>query len=65
MPGDGRRANLTNSLCGARDDPYEPDGVGAWTAKLDVGPDGGIAADPRFFPHGDDLSGLRVHQTRL
>jgi hypothetical protein len=21
--------------------------------------------DPRFFPHGDDFRGLRVHQTRL
>ncbi|HEY9483637.1 MAG TPA: hypothetical protein VIR00_11810 [Micromonosporaceae bacterium] len=34
-------------------------------AKLDVGPDGGIVVDPRFFPHGDDFRGLRVHQTRL
>jgi methanethiol oxidase len=26
---------------------------------------GGITLDPRFFPHGDDFRGLRVHQTRL
>jgi selenium-binding protein 1 len=42
-----------------------PGSIGAWTAKIDVGPDGGIAADPRFFPHSDDFRGLRVHQTRL
>jgi selenium-binding protein 1 len=35
-------------------------------AKLDADLEvGGIAADPRFFPHGDDFRGLRVHQTRL
>ena len=26
---------------------------------------GGLSADPRFFPNGDDFRGLRVHQTRL
>jgi predicted ATPase len=26
---------------------------------------GGMTIDPRFFPHGDDFRGLRVHQTRL
>jgi 56kDa selenium binding protein (SBP56) len=26
---------------------------------------GGISLDPRFFPHGDEFRGLRVHQTRL
>ena len=26
---------------------------------------GGITADPRFFPNGEDFRGLRVHQTRL
>jgi hypothetical protein len=35
-------------------------------AKLDADLEvGGIAADPRFFPNGDDFRGLRVHQTRL
>ena len=34
-------------------------------AKLDADPGGGVAADPGFFPHGDDFRGLRVHQTRL
>jgi selenium-binding protein 1 len=42
------------------------DVIGAWAAKLDADPDsGGITPDPRFFPNGDDLRGLRVHQTRL
>jgi selenium-binding protein 1 len=26
---------------------------------------GGLSVDPRFFPHGDDFRGLRVHQARL
>ena len=35
-------------------------------AKLDADLDGGgLAADPGFFPNGDDFRGLRVHQTRL
>jgi selenium-binding protein 1 len=63
---DGRRVYVTNSLYGAWDDQFYPDGVGAWLAKLDVDPvAGGLALDERFFPHGDDFRGLRVHQTRL
>jgi methanethiol oxidase len=62
---DGRRVYLTNSLYGSWDDQFYPDGVGAWMAKLDASPDGGITADPEFFLHGDDFRGLRVHQTRL
>jgi selenium-binding protein 1 len=62
---DGRRVYVTNSLYAVWDDIFYPDGVGAWAAKLDADPDGGLAADPRFFPFGDDFRGLRVHQTRL
>jgi methanethiol oxidase len=63
---DGRRVYVSNSLYAVWDDIFYPDGVGAWVAKLDADPDGGgIAADPRFFPNGDDFRGLRVHQTRL
>jgi selenium-binding protein 1 len=63
---DGKRVYLTNSLYGSWDDIFYPDGVGAWMAKLDADTDrGGIAADPRFFPCGDEFRGLRVHQTRL
>jgi selenium-binding protein 1 len=62
---DGRRVYVTNSLYGAWDDQFYPDGLGAWMAKIDADPAGGLAVDPRFFPHGDDFRGLRVHQVRL
>ncbi|MCD2198150.1 selenium-binding family protein [Actinomycetospora endophytica] len=62
---DGRRVYFTNSLYGAWDDQFYPDGVGAWMAKLDADPAGGLTIDESFFPHGDDFRGLRVHQIRL
>ncbi len=63
---DGRRIYLTNSLYGAWDDQFYPDGVGAWLAKIETDPaSGGLTVDPNFFPHGDQFRGLRVHQTRL
>ena len=63
---DGKRVYVTNSLYGAWDEIFYPDGVGAWMAKLDADIDGGgLAVDPRFFPNGDDFRGLKVHQTRL
>ena len=48
---DGRRVYFTNSLYGSWDDQFYPDGVGAWMAKLDVDPGGGMSLDQRFFPH--------------
>ena len=62
---DGRRVYFTNSLYGAWDDQFYPDGVGAWMVKLDADPNGGITLDERFFPHGNDFNGRRVHQVRL
>ena len=62
---DGRRVYMTNSLYGAWDDQFYPDGVGAWMAKIDTDPAGGMTIDERFFPHGDDFRGLRAHQVRL
>jgi selenium-binding protein 1 len=59
---DGRRVYLTNSLYGAWDDQFYPDGVGAWMAKIDTDT---FTFDTRFFPHGDDFRGLRPHQVRL
>ena len=48
---DGRRVYVTNSLYGAWDDIFYPDGVGAWMAKLDADPDGGgIAPDAAVLP---------------
>jgi methanethiol oxidase len=63
---DGRRVYVTNSLYGAWDDQFFPDGVGAWMAKIDTAPAaGGLRIDDRFFPHGQDFRGRRPHQVRL
>jgi selenium-binding protein 1 len=63
---DGRRVYFTNSLYAAWDEVFYPDGVGAWMGKVDADTDGGgMTIDERFFPHGEDFRGLRVHQTRL
>jgi selenium-binding protein 1 len=63
---DGRRVYATNSLYASWDEVFYPDGVGAWMARMDVDPSsGGMEVDAKFFPHGDDFRGLRVHQTRL
>jgi hypothetical protein len=44
---DGRRIYLTNSLYGAWDDQFYPDGVGAWMARIDADPtSGGLTVDP-------------------
>jgi selenium-binding protein 1 len=59
---DGKRVYVSNSLYGSWDDQFYPDGVGAWLAKIDAD---SFTLDPRFFPHGDEFRGLRVHQTRL
>lgn len=60
---DGRRIYFTNSLYGAWDDQFYPEGVGSWLVKLDAEPGGGLAFDPDFFV--TDFQGLRVHQVRL
>ena len=62
---DGRRVYFTNSLYGAWDDQFYPDGVGAWMAKVDADPNGGLSIDEKFFPHGEEFKGRRVHQIRL
>ena len=63
---DGRRVYFTNSLYAKWDDIFYPEDVGAWMARLDANTEtGGMSVDPRFFPHGDDFNGLRVHQARL
>jgi methanethiol oxidase len=62
---DGRRVYATNSLYASWDDIFYPDGVGAWMACIDADESGGMSLDARFFPHGEDFRGLRVHQTRL
>ena len=62
---DGRSVYFTNSLYGAWDDQFYPDGVGAWMVKVDADLDGSMTIDERFFPHGDDFRGRRAHQVRL
>jgi methanethiol oxidase len=60
---DGRRVYFTNSLYRAWDDQFYPDGVKSWMVKLDVGENGAIAFDPKFFVEFD--SEHRAHQVRL
>ncbi|MFF3057315.1 selenium-binding protein SBP56-related protein [Streptomyces sp. NPDC057909] len=63
---DGRRVYLTNSLYSAWDAQFYPAGIDPWMVKLDADTShGGLSVDSRFFPHGPDFLGLRVHQTRL
>ncbi len=60
---DGRRVYFTNSLYGAVDPQFYPEGINGWMVKLDAAPDGGIDFDPRFFV--DWPSPHRPHQIRL
>ncbi|MGH6953719.1 MAG: selenium-binding family protein [Alphaproteobacteria bacterium] len=60
---DGKRVYYTNSLYGAIDEQFYPDGVKSWMVKLDAAPQGGISLDPKFFVgFGPDFRG---HQVRL
>ena len=59
---DGRRVYFTNSLYAAWDKQFYPEGIDGWMVKLDVGANGGIAPDPKFFVEFGDL---RSHQVRL
>ena len=47
---DGRRVYLTNSLYGALDAQFYPEGIQGWMVKLDADPEGGIAFDPQLLP---------------
>ena len=58
---DGRRVYVSNSLYGAWDEQFYPEGVRSWVAKLDAAPDGGLAADPAFFTEFSK----RAHQIHL
>jgi len=59
---DGRRIYLTNSLYLAWDKQFYPNGLQGWAVKIDVGPDGGMEIDPKFFV---DFGAERAHQIRL
>jgi selenium-binding protein 1 len=60
---DGRRVYLTNSLYLSWDAQFYPDGIEGWMAKVDVGHEGGMTPDPRFFLQLPE--GMRAHQVRL
>jgi selenium-binding protein 1 len=60
---DGRRVYFTNSLYGAIDEQFYPDGIDGWMVKLDAEPSGGIAFDRDFFVEWPKTH--RPHQVRL
>jgi selenium-binding protein 1 len=60
---DGRRVYVSNSLYSSWDRQFYPAGLDGWIAKLDVGPEGGLALDPGFLTTGFD--GRLPHQIRL
>jgi selenium-binding protein 1 len=60
---DGRRVYVTNSLYTPWDAQFYPDGIRGWLAKFDVGRNGGLALDNRFFLEFEE--GMRPHQVRL
>ena len=63
---DGKRVYWTNSLYGAWDDDFFPDGVGSWMIKADIDTEKGtMTIDPDFFVHGEAFRGNRVHQVHL
>ena len=45
---DGRRVYVTNSLYTPWDAQFYPDGIRGWMAKIDVAPEGGMAARSAF-----------------
>ena len=60
---DGRRVYFSNSLYGAIDAQFYPEGIDGWMVKLDAAPDGGLEFDERFFVEWPKSH--RPHQIRL
>lgn len=60
---DGRRIYFTNSLYGAVDPQFYPEGIDGWMVKLDAAPEGGLSFDPKFFIEWPKSH--RPHQVRL
>ena len=60
---DGKRVYFTNSLYGAVDPQFYPEGIDGWMVKLDAGTDGGLTFDEKFFLGWPE--GHRPHQIRL
>jgi selenium-binding protein 1 len=62
MSRDGRRLYFSNSLYGAWDAQFYPEGVRGWIVKVDANPAGGMTLDKDFFIK---FEGNRPHQIRL
>jgi selenium-binding protein 1 len=60
---DGSRVYFTNSLYGAIDEQFYPDGLNGWMVKLDAGKNGGLTMANDFFV--DWPKSHRPHQIRL
>jgi methanethiol oxidase len=60
---DGRRVYFTNSLYGAIDEQFYPDGIEGWMVKLDAPDGGGLSFDREFFLEWPKSH--RPHQIRL
>jgi selenium-binding protein 1 len=60
---DGKRVYFTNSLYGAIDPQFYPEGIDGWMVKLDVRQGGGISFDSNFFVEWPKSH--RPHQIRL
>jgi methanethiol oxidase len=62
MSRDGKRIYFSNSLYGAWDAQFYPEGVRGWVAKADANPAGGVTLDKDFFIK---FEGERPHQIHL
>ncbi|HKJ76853.1 MAG TPA: selenium-binding protein SBP56-related protein, partial [Gammaproteobacteria bacterium] len=60
---DGKRIYFTNSLYGAIDDQFYPDGLKGWMVKVNAKPEGGMVFDEDFFVQWPE--GQVPHQVRL
>jgi len=60
---DGERVYFTNSLYGAIDEQFYPDGIAGWMVKLDAPAGGGLEFDREFYLPWHDTH--RPHQIRL
>jgi selenium-binding protein 1 len=59
---DGRRIYLSNSLYGAWDAQFFPEGIRGWVTLVNANPGGGLEIDRDFFV---PFTGERAHQVRL
>jgi methanethiol oxidase len=59
---DGRRVYASNSLYGAWDAQFYPEGIRGWIVKVDANQAGGLSVDPEFLMQ---FEGERPHQIHL